>query len=220
MTLKTMTSMTNVSHHPDASTLMSFAAGSITEALAVVVASHVDQCAQCRRELTFMEMLGDTLVQSLPSSRLERSAPVMKLRRQEADTPARVEPALKSDLPPSLARLVRMNLDDIPWRRLGIGVWHHRLPTATGDLRLLKVAPGRQMPEHGHGGSELTLMLHGSYADETGTYRAGDLADLDEAVEHTPIANAETGCVCLIASEKPARFKRLIPRIVQPLTGM
>jgi putative transcriptional regulator len=212
--------MTNLSHHPDASTLMSFAAGSITEALAVVVASHVDQCPHCRRELTLMNLLGDTLLQSLPATRLERSAPAMKMRRQEADNPPRVVPSPGSGLPHSLARLVHTNLDDIPWRRLGIGVWHHRLPTATGDLRLLKVAPGRQMPEHGHGGSELTLMLRGSYTDETGVYRAGDLADLDEAVEHTPIADLETGCICLIASEKPARFKGLIPRIVQPLTGM
>lgn len=219
--------MTKISHHPDASTLLSFSAGSLTDALAIVVAAHVDHCSHCRRELATMDLVGDLLLQALPSTRLDTGAPVMALRRQEADHPATHRPgrdplvsSANRELPPSLARLLNISLDNIPWRRLGLGVWHHRLPSRTGDVRLLKVAPGRQMPEHGHGGSELTLMLRGSYADETGVYRPGDIADLDDTIDHTPIADAVTGCICLIASEKPARFKGLLPRIVQPLTGM
>lgn len=212
--------MTKITHHPDHATLLAFSAGSLAEALAVVVAAHVDRCPACRRELATMDLLGDLLLQSLPASRLEAPAPVMQLRRQEADVPETTVVEPRGDLPPSLCRLLRFGLDDVPWRRLGLGVWHHRLPSGSGDLRLLKVAPGRSMPEHGHGGSELTLLLRGSYADETGIYRAGDLADLDDDIEHTPKADAETGCICVIASEKPARFKGLIPRIVQPLIGM
>jgi putative transcriptional regulator len=76
------------------------------------------------------------------------------------------------------------------------------------------------MPDHGHGGGELTLVLKGAYADETGEYRAGDVQDVDEDVEHTPVADPVAGCVCLIASEKPARFKGWIGKLLQPLTGM
>jgi len=39
-------------------------------------------------------------------------------------------------------------------------------------------------------------------------------------VEHRPIADQETGCIRLIASESKARFKGLVARLVQPLTGV
>ena len=76
------------------------------------------------------------------------------------------------------------------------------------------------MPEHGHGGCEMTLVLAGSYHDETGAFGPGDLQDVDESVEHKPLTDAVTGCICLIASERPARFKGLFGRLFQPLTGM
>jgi putative transcriptional regulator len=126
----------------------------------------------------------------------------------------------KNDVPPRLAHLIGTSLDRVPWKSLGPGVAHFRLPTRSGDLRLLKVAPGRRMPEHGHGGTELTLLLRGSYSDETGSYYQGDIADLDEDVTHRPVASPFDGCICLIAWERPARFKSLLPRMVQPLTGM
>jgi putative transcriptional regulator len=209
-------------HHLDDATLMSFAAGSLPEALAAVVASHLAICPTCAAEAKRMDLIGAALFAKLPAMAVARPAPVMALRRSEADVVRDIRAAAAGDgeVPAPLARLIDGGLDNIPWRRLGLGVWHHRLPSSEGDLRLLKVAAGRRMPEHGHGGAELTLMLRGSYTDATGTYRPGDVADLDDDIEHTPIADAETGCICLIASEKPAKFKHLLPRLVQPLTGM
>jgi putative transcriptional regulator len=212
-----------IQHHLDDATLMSFAAGGLAEALSAVVAAHVALCPACSDKIRRMERIGGALFAGLAPTLMGREAPVMALRRSEAEVataaPARVTAA--SEVPEPLTRLIGdTRLDALPWRRLGIGVWHHRLPSKTGDLRLLKVGPGRRMPEHGHGGSELTLMLRGSYTDETGRYAAGDVADLDDEIAHTPVADAETGCICLIASDKPARFKGLIPRLVQPLTGI
>ena len=126
-------------------------------------------------------------------------------------------------LPGPIARKYGLSMDTIPWRRLAPGVWHHRLalsPGVTGDLRLLKIAAGRRMPEHGHGGTELTLVLDGSFDDETGTYRRGDIQDVDGDLEHRPVASAQTGCICLVAAEQPARFKGIFSRLIQPWTGM
>ena len=102
-------------------------------------------------------------------------------------------------------------------------MWHVPLqlsPGAKGDLRLIKIAPGQVMPEHGHGGSELSLILDGSYTDAMGRFGVGDLADLDEEVEHKPAADRKTGCVCLIAVEQKARLKGLFARMVQPFVGL
>jgi putative transcriptional regulator len=216
-----------ITHHLDDATLMSCAAGSQREALAAVVSSHLSVCPHCRAQLREFERIGEVLFEALPPVATLKDAPVIALRADEALDIAVDHGAADDgdgDVPRELRALVgAKNLDDVRWRRLGPGVWHYPIPLsehAEGDLRLLKVAPGLAMPEHGHGGSELTLMLRGSYSDRFGTFRAGDVADLGDDVEHTPVAHPVDGCICLIASDRKAKFKGLVARMVQPLTGL
>lgn len=213
-----------IRNHPDPATLLSFAAGALAEPLAAVVAAHAAMCEDCRREIARMETIGAALLlagpaPAAPYARRPDPARGPLAARQRAAIPV----ARDELLPAPIARLYRLTFGSIPWRRLGPGVWHHRLALsdgAKGDLRLLRIAGGRRMPEHGHGGEELTLVLDGAYIDETGTYRRGDIQDVDGTVEHTPIADTKVGCVCLIASESPARFKGLLARLALPWTGM
>ena len=76
------------------------------------------------------------------------------------------------------------------------------------------------MPEHGHGGSELTLVLSGSYHDKYGHFGRGDVADLDDDAEHQPIVDDGEDCICLVAVERPTRFKGLLPKVFQPFVGI
>lgn len=216
--------MTTILHHLDPATLMSFAAGTLAEPLAAVVAAHIDMCGQCRDEIAHLEVFGAMLLADVTPvgggatsvSMLQQPA---SERRASIERPA--DPA--GILPLPLASAYRLSFETIPWKRLGPGVRHHRLPLSrgvTGDLRLLEIGAGRAMPSHGHGGSELTLVLSGAFSDETGAYRRGDVQDVDETIGHTPIADEKAGCVCLIASERPARFKSFVGRLMQPWTGM
>lgn len=206
-----------ISHHPDDATLMSFAAGSLPEALAAVAAGHLAMCPRCASEVARMERLGACLLGALRPAAVTRPAPSPATSRG-ASREGAARPAGGSF---NLELLLGSDLDAVRWRWLALGVWHRPItlpPGTSGGLRLLKVAPGQSIPEHGHAGSELTLVLRGSYTDETGCYGAGDVADLDEDIEHRPIADGETGCICLLASEKLARFKGVLPRILQPFT--
>jgi len=212
------------SRHPDPSTLMSFAAGSLCEPLAAVVASHVCMCSECRAGVADLEMLGSALMAAAESSpgRFDRPMPVRPAG--EAAIAISSKTVSQSDrLPHPIAAAFGLTFDTIRWRRLGPGVWHHRLPLSRGvegDLRLLKIGSGRAMPVHGHGGSELTLVLDGAYSDITGEYRRGDVQDVDESVDHAPVADKALGCICLIASERPARFKSIVGKLMQPWTGI
>ncbi len=215
--------MTNkIEHHPDDSTLMSYAAGSLSEPLCAVVAAHLELCKACVHEVHAMERIGAALFEDLQGSPINSGT-------QEACCKAIGQPESNAKIPDEpqdhsvLTRILGSKLADIHWKRLGFGIWHHPIklsPNCNGDLRLIKVAPGQVMPEHGHGGSELTLILSGSYSDEFGKYNAGDLSDLGDDVEHRPVSDSLEGCVCLIASERKARFKDIVSRIVQPLTGL
>lgn len=217
---------TTIAHHPDDATLMGFAAGTLAEPLAAVVAAHAAMCGRCRRELADLNLLGGALLDGHVGTPAVGAAP-SRLPRREASAGAPLasgyglEP--RERLPAPIAVAYGLSFDRIPWRRLAPGILHHRLALTAGiegDLRLLKIAAGRRMPDHGHGGAELTLVLDGAYGDATGDYRRGDLQDVDENVAHTPVADRATGCICLIASERPARFRSLVGRLLQPWTGM
>lgn len=212
---------TEINHHPDEATLMSYSAGTLAEPLAAVVAAHVSMCSRCRADVADMELLGATLLLSEPVAGGSLAVPKRPMEVSVAGLQrAASEPSL---LPHPIAAAYGLSLDTIPWKRLGPGVWHHKLPltaSGSGDLRLLRIGPGRAMPDHGHGGSELTLVLDGAYSDITGTYRRGDIQDVDEEIDHKPVVDKGGECICLIASEHPARFKSLIGRLIQPFTGM
>jgi putative transcriptional regulator len=216
-----------ITHHADDSTLMSFASGSLPEALGAVVSTHLAMCPSCRNELVQMERLGGVMLSKLGGATLASPPPrangrVIEVRVDEGD---HVLAAIDGggDIPKPLSRLVGSETSSIRWKRLGLGVWHLPLPLsagAKGDLRLLKVAPGQALPEHGHGGSELSLILAGSYTDSVGRFARGDIADLDDEIEHRPVADKDAGCICLIASDEKVRFKGLLARLAQPLLGM
>jgi putative transcriptional regulator len=209
-----------ITHHLDDATIMSFAAGALPAALAAVAATHAAMCPRCRGEIAAMERLGGAAMADLAPVGFERPDPLRPMPSDAVDTVRHAAGARVGEIPAPMAGLVRDGIDAVSWRWLGPGVWDHDLQlTGAGRLRLLKVSPGRSVPEHGHGGAELTLVLRGSFHDETGRYVRGDVADLDETVEHQPVTDSEAECICLVASEKPERFHGLIARLLQPLHG-
>jgi putative transcriptional regulator len=126
------------------------------------------------------------------------------------------------EVPAPLAGIIGDSLDNLRWRWIGPGLWHRPLEVrGAGSLHLIKASPSSSVPEHAHGGSELTLVLRGALIDAAGRYGPGDVADVDEAVEHhAPSADPDAGCICVIANEQPTRFRGLLARLMQPWHGM
>ena len=215
-------------HHPDSATLVSYAAGNLDEGFATLVAAHVAQCGICRVALRRIESVGGVLLDTvddapLSSSVLERS--LSQLDQSSADEIRVPSPNAKkiSDVPAPLARLLDGGLDDIAWKTVAPGVAKYPLPVsraARSRLTMLKIAPGTKVPDHGHGGMELTLVLKGSYRDTFGRFGPGDLADLDEHVEHQPVVDSTEPCICVVATEAPTRFTNVFGRLLQPIVGI
>jgi putative transcriptional regulator len=207
-----------ITHHLGADTLISFAAGTLPGALSAVAAAHIALCPHCRTELVWCERIGAALLEDLPAPPLATvEAAVHALPQPGAPNPAR----LGGNAFNPILRLARDDFADVAWRRIGIGLWHRPLPLqGQGSLQLIKAAPGATVPEHSHGGGELTLILRGAMSDATGRYLTGDIADLDQDIEHTPVADAGAGCVCAVANEVPTRFRGLLARLLQPWHGL
>jgi putative transcriptional regulator len=208
-----------ITRHLDDATLMSFAAGALPPALAAVAAAHVAMCARCGSEVVLLERVGGALLADLPGAAMARPGPAVPAI--EAPSPARAA-ASGDEVPAPLARLVGGSLDDVRWRWIAPGLWHRPLRVAgPGALQLLKGLPGVRVPEHAHGGGELTLVLRGALVDRTGRYGPGDVADMDEEIErHAPAADPDAGCICVVANEQPSRFRHWLARLLQPWHGL
>ena len=216
-----------IRHHLDEATLLAYAAGSLNEAFSVVAAAHLAQCPSCRASVRRAEALGGQLMEGETAVPVSEAARARMMAQLNVVTALPAQPVSRKtanpETPGPLARLLGgAGLDDIRWRSLAPGLAVHDLPLSPagrGQLRLLRIGAGRAMPEHGHGGEEITLVLRGAYHDHMGEFRAGDVADLDESVEHSPVVTKDGPCICLIAMEAPTRMKGFLPRLLQPWFG-
>ncbi|WP_127142750.1 ChrR family anti-sigma-E factor [Pelagibacterium montanilacus] len=214
-----------VSHHPDITTLMAFSAGSLDEPYALVISTHLAMCEGCRAQLDRLDVIGGALlagVEEEPVSDDALDALLGRLDEAPAEDPIRMQPR-GADVPAPLARYAPEGLDALPWKGRGGGVATCELPVsphAQSRLMLLRVGAGRAVPEHGHGGHELTLILRGSYSDRFGRFGVGDIADHDQDVEHQPIAEMGEDCICLIAVDAKLNFRSRLMKLLQPLVGI
>jgi putative transcriptional regulator len=209
-------------HHPSDALLVAYGAGGLSEALALAVAVHLAACSGCRAKVNEVEAVGGALLEDLPEAPLRGGALDDTLRRLDDPvvTPVRDSaPTGASTLPDPLRPYIG-SLSEARWRRVAPGIRQIEIGARTpagGSARLLRVAPGTTLPNHGHGGIELTVILSGSYSDEIGRFGPGDVAELDAETVHQPLADTDEDCVCLIATEAPLRFTGLFGRLIQPL---
>ncbi|WDR03053.1 ChrR family anti-sigma-E factor [Devosia algicola] len=179
-----------ITHHPDMSTLMAFSAGTFDEPYAVVIATHLAMSEGGRDIMHRLNAIGGALLDDEQETEMSSGALDRLLAAaDQPDLPEQITPS--SDVPLPLAPYLPNGLTSAKWKWSGPGVAICDLPTrdeSSSRLMLLRVAAGRPVPEHSHGGQELTLILSGAYRDRFGLFGPGDIADHDEDVEHKPIA--------------------------------
>jgi putative transcriptional regulator len=211
-----------ISYHPEPENLMTCSAGAMPEAHAAVMASHLDMCPVCRREISILESIGGVLLEDLQPAPLSRGA--METVKEGVARMASSSAARATDVPRPIQRFVGPTLESVRWRRVVPGIWQYAIPlsppsNSSASLRLMKVAPGLPLPHHGHSGPEMTLVLQGAFREKSVTYRPGDFIELDESAEHAPIADASGESICLVATARRMRSSSLIARVAQRFLG-
>lgn len=208
-----------IRHHLSDQLLMAYSAGQLPEAFNLVAATHLSMCDECRAALGAFDAVGGAMVEAadeaaVSDTSLETTLALIAQQKPVADGRA---PSV-GIFPAPLAGYVGGDLEAVKWRSLGMGVRQAILPTEKGaSVRLLHIPAGQAMPDHGHRGMELTLVLQGAFSDGTGRYNRGDLDVETEKTQHTPVAEAGLPCICLSATDAPLRFTGFIPRMLQPL---
>jgi putative transcriptional regulator len=212
-----------VKHQVNDEILTAYAAGELPEAFNVVVASHVTLCDEARVRLETAEAVGGVVLENLDGVEMPQGSfeATMQMISEQADDTIRTEPAPaapKCDvLPAPLIDYVGGSLEQVRWRSLGMGAKQAILKTTNdATVRLLYIPAGCEMPDHGHDGLEMTLVLQGAVLDGGERFARGDVEIADEDLEHTPVADIGEDCICLVASDAPLKFRGLLPRIAQP----
>jgi putative transcriptional regulator len=211
-----------ITHHLSDRLLMAYSAGNLPEAFNLVIASHIALCDECRARLASFDAIGGAMLEQMPETgqALPDSALAATLARIKT-TPVAAKPAPRPAqsrvLPEPLASYVGGDIDAIRWRGIGGGVRQAILPTSkAATARMLFIPAGKAVPDHGHNGLEMTLVLQGAFADATARFGRGDIEIADEDLDHQPIAEPGEDCICLAVTDAPLRFRALLPRLAQP----
>lgn len=210
--------------------IVAYAAGNLSEAKSTLVATHASYHHSLQGKIAAAEDIGGALLGTADDAPLSDGffdRLMDQIEEQDnnnsVDETNASNAAVDPHIPQPLADYLGGSLDSLKWRFMGPGMKQVKL--WTGDdgekLWLLKAKGGTEIPEHGHSGNEMTLVLQGSYCVEGHRFGVGDLEIAEDAIEdHRPIIDAGEDCICLVVTEAPIKLKSFIARAVQPFIGL
>ena len=208
--------------HPRDELLATYSAGSLPLSQALCVSTHLEHCSECTRKLQRLNRVGSELMQQLAPAKVSEDLKEQLFDRldflnETEDENDAQQPA--SSIPRCLRQFVPKNYESLQWRRVSADIHSIELCRDYNGARveLLKIRPGGKAHTHTHLGDEYTVILEGSFSDESGRYGEGDFLLRDQNDRHTPVATQDRECICLAVTEGPIQFTGFFGRLLNPL---
>ncbi len=217
-----MTYTTNF--HPAQDLLSAFAQGELSAGMSVALSAHIELCDICRNKTSEMESNAILSWLQIPEEAPESdfSAMISSIisQPQTSQEPNRDDYAVREMhmlnhsvmLPRVLAKAAS---EGLVWKKLAGGINQAlvKLDDET-QCEFIYMTPGSQVPVHKHQGSEVTLVLDGSFSDELGHYRASDFVVRTKEHMHRPAS--DEGCLCFSVLDSPLTFTKGLARLMNP----
>jgi putative transcriptional regulator len=228
--------MSTLKNHPKHELLVAYAAGSLPMSQALCISIHLEHCPECAKNMYRLNQLGSELMQqlqpapaspnlkvkllslidqvSINESLVVKVAPQLNIENQSL--PLNVE---NQSIPRCLRQFIKTKYEDISWNRLSSDIHNYELcrDQNNAKVELLRLKPGGTSGTHSHMGDEYTVILEGSFSDESGIYHQGDFLVRDSRDQHTPVATIDKECICLAVTEAPIQFTGFFSRLLNPL---
>ena len=216
------------SFHPSLELLQAYSAGHVHQATALAIATHLSFCAQCRAQSAQLNEVAGVILEDLSPVALATGSFDALLARAKAEqhsntalkaTPVEVKPA--SDLPPVLHKLMPQGIPE-RFTRIGWSLKQATLKEMNDGtvIALHHIRAGGTTPQHTHEGDEITVVLKGSFSDESGLYQPGDFVLANEHTNHRPMASSNSDCLCFTVQHAPLKLTGPIGRWFNPLLRM
>ncbi len=211
--------------HPEEKLLQGFAEGTLSAGLNVVISAHVEQCVSCRKKTSELE--AKATVDWLQAAD-EETAKTPSFEGMVADITSKAQSKESAEMDNSVTEihmldhsvklpkvLAKVASEGLVWKKLAGGI--NQASVTLDDqtqCEFLYMKPGSQVPVHKHQGTEVTLVLDGSFSDELGKYRPADFVVRDKTHTHQPAS--EEGCLCFAVLDSPLTFTSGLARLLNP----
>ena len=228
-----------INRHPDSTLLVEYASGTLAPAPNIAVTTHLEFCDECRRNTHALQEIGGELLNNtvaLPVSE-DLLDTVLNCIDDESERLGSLEHDLGGDLDKhkldtynkaalnqdSLAKVIPdyvhrfLPEGDLNWKFLSpsLKVAAISIGEEVHELAFHRIKAGGKAPEHNHNGSEITVVLKGSFSDEDGIYNPGDFIVREPGDIHQPIAAQHEECICLSVLAAPIQLTG-IKRLLNP----
>lgn len=215
----------NAHFHPDYDDLLEFSAGVIAPSVGLCISVHLEYCEQCRQQLAKLDAIGGLMFEQLEPAAVDDSlldSIFDRIDSKASSSAGRVQMATERDhIPHSVKKLVGYDLEQLKWRRHGSKVHSAILLNDNGiNASLIRIQAGASVPQHDHRGREYTVILQGSFSDDSGVYREGDFVLRQPGQPHSPTATADRDCLCLAVLDAPMRFRNPLYELVNRINPL
>ena len=218
-----------INHHPDENLLLEYATGSLAWGVSLGVLAHIQMCQVCSHKLSHHQSLGGVLLNTSPQAPLSQGlldsvlakiqtspSQVESVPEPETPTVVHTDPLLQT-IPAIVRKLLPKTLP-IKWNRVSADLKTAYLESGQNDVEVAfqRIGRGGRVVEHGHRGMEYTLVLAGSFSDESGAYVAGDFLVRRPGDVHRPTATLDQDCLCLSVVEAPVKITGWLGWFINP----
>jgi putative transcriptional regulator len=215
--------MTKVlNHHPTPEMLVEFSAGTLDTATSICVASHLHFCKCCRDEVARLDEVGSQLMAiSSPETIDDALFDKVMAKIDEPQPVAETAPAPNtgiSGFPMHVNKLIHNASKTPVWKRLSSSMEEAKLFTGQNrfEVALHKICAGGVTPKHDHRGLEYTVVLKGSFSDESSVYTEGDFIIRQPGDVHQPMGAKNGECICLSVQEAPIKLTSFLGFFLNP----
>lgn len=215
--------------HPDDNMLVEHASGSLPWAISIGISAHMQLCPTCRAQHDKLCMLGGTFLDDTSAEPVDDDSFSRLMQRVESPIPQPKPTIQKStvrskemqvnELPRVIKKLVT---EDLKWKRVSGALKMARLVTGQEDYEVAfhKITKGGKVVEHDHKGLEVTVVLEGSFSDESGLYKRGDFIVREPGQVHRPTATLDQDCLCLSVCEAPVAVTGWMGKVINPFLSI
>lgn len=196
-----------------------FVSGTLPAPLQVMLASHLEMNPSNREWLANLEAVaGLELMDITPSALLNRNAMLENVFASGSESKIELAELTEDGTPDLLRSFIGSTVSDIQWKKNHfVGFEEVKLGEFDGcKASLFKLQAGQGVPHHTHHGTEITLVLKGGFSDGTGHYVKGEIVIADGTVDHRPVADDDSECICFAVTDAPLRLTGPLGRFVAP----
>lgn len=215
-----------IKYHPNDNLLVEFSAGSLPFAQSIAVSAHLYFCTHCQQRVGKLNCLGAGMMNDIEPVAVSEDLLGLVMSRLTSDT-AQVPdpvtaPARRSAAKmPGIIEKILKSQGAPKWKFVTPSLNMARLKTGQREyeVALHKIKAGGSVAKHDHRGTEITLILDGSFSDEEGIYNKGDFLVREQGQPHRPLASQDAPCICLSVVAAPVRLTGTFHRLLNPFLG-